>query len=299
MSGVKPEDDYCHGDYPRNITDIWKENWYFNFIDLENKAWGYNHFSLRRDVQRGIFRAMHVVDDVPLIYENEMDIDERFEKVGDGSLAFEVLDPLKKHRVVFNGPKHKIELVYEARFGIVDFHEGEERHDSEQKILDIEHYEQAMNASGTVTMDGKTRSISCFGQRDHSWGFRNEDLIQGWNWIAIQCPDRTISFVIAKITEDFSGSRGHLSDGSGSTKILDARKVSTNRDAKSLPMGSTYKLEAADGRTWTITSKMFSQISLPMKEKKGGVVHENFSRFSIEESGETGVGIDEYMEKAK
>jgi hypothetical protein len=43
---------------------------------------------------------------------------------------------------------------------------------------------------------------------------------------------------------------------------------------------------------------MFSQISLPMKEKKGGVVHENFSHFSIEESGETGVGIDEYMEKA-
>jgi len=228
-----------------------------------------------------------------------MDIDERFEKVGDGSLAFEVLDPLKKHRVVFNGPKHKIELVYEARFGIVDFNEGHERDESAPKGLNIEHYEQSMNVSGTVTMDGKTRSISCFGQRDHSWGFRNEDLIQGWNWIAIQCPDRTISFVIAKITEDFSGSRGHLSDGSGSTKILDARKVSTNRDAKSLPMGSTYKLEAADGRTWTITSKMFSQISLPMKEKKGGVVHENFSRFSIEESGETGVGIDEYMEKAK
>jgi len=64
-------------------------------------------------------------------------------------------------------------------------------------------------------------------------------------------------------------------------------------------MGSTYKLEAADGRTWTISSKMFSQIPLPMKEKKGGVVHENFSDFSIEESGGTGVGIDEYMEKAE
>ena len=51
MSGIKPGDEYFHGDYPRNITDIWKENWYFNFIDLNNKAWGYNHFSLRRDNQ--------------------------------------------------------------------------------------------------------------------------------------------------------------------------------------------------------------------------------------------------------
>jgi len=299
MSGVKPEDDYCHGDYPRNITDIWKENWYFNFIDLDNKAWGYNHFSLRRDVQRGIFRAMHVVDEVPLIYENEIDIDERFEKVGDGSLSFEIIDPHKKHRVIFNGPKHKLDLVYEPRFGIVDFNEGEERSGSGHKGLNIEHYEQAMNVSGTITIGGETRSISCHGQRDHSWGFRNEDLIQSWNWIAIQCPDRTISFAIAKITEDFFGSRGHISYGSGSTKILDVQKVSTDRDAKALPTGSTYRLEDADGRTWTISSKMFSQISLPMKEKKGGVVHENFSYFSIEESGDTGVGIDEYMEKAE
>ena len=298
MNGIKPEDDYCHGDYPRDITDIWKENWYFNFIDLDKKAWGYNHFSLRRDVQRGIFRAMHVVDEVPLIYENEIDIDERFEKVGDGSLSFEILDPLKKHRVVFNGPKHKLDLVYGARFGIVDFNEGQERSESGHKGLNIDHYEQAMNVSGTVTMDGKTRSISCFGQRNHSWGFRNEDLIQGWNWIAIQCPDRTISFVIAKITEDFSGSRGHISDGSGSTKILDVQKISTDRDAKAHPTGSTYKLEDAGGRTWTISSKMFSQISLPMKEKKGGVVHENFSYFTIEGAGDRGVGIDEYMEKA-
>jgi hypothetical protein len=241
---------------------------------------------------------MHVVDEIPLIYENEIDIDERLKKVGDGSLSFEIIDPHKKHRVIFNGPKHKLDLVYEPRFGIVDFHEGEERIESGHKGLDIEHYEQAMNVSGSVTMDGKTRCISCFGHRDHSWGFRNEDLIQGWNWIAIQCPDRTINFVIAKITEDFSGSRGRISDGSGSTKILDVQKVSTDRDAKSLPVGSTYRLEASDGRTWTISSKMFSQISLPMKEKKGGVVHENFSHFSIEESGETGVGIDEYMEKA-
>lgn len=299
MGNNKSEDDYCHGDYPRNISDMWKENWYFNFVDLENKVWGYSHFSLRRDTQTGIFRAMHVVDEVPQIYENEIDIDERFEKVSDGFLSFEVIDPHKKHRVIFNGSTHQVDLLYEARFGVLDFAEGEERGESDQKGMHVEHYEQAMHVSGTVTKDGKKRSVSCLGHRDHSWGFRNEELIQGWNWIAIQFPHKTINFVKAKITEKFFVDRGHISDGSGNIKILKVQMVETNRDPNNVPTGTTYQLEDADGRNWTITSKRFSHISLPMKEKKGGIVHENFSTFSIEETGETGVGIDEYMENAR
>ena len=33
-------------DYPKPLDSHWKENWYFNFIDKENRAWGVNHFSL-------------------------------------------------------------------------------------------------------------------------------------------------------------------------------------------------------------------------------------------------------------
>lgn len=163
MGRIKPEDDFCHEDYPRNITDIWKENWYFNFVDLEKKAWGYNHFSLRRDTQRGIFRAMHVVDDVPLIYENEIDIDERCEKVTDGSLSFEIIDPHKKHRVIFNGPQHKVDLLYDARFGLVDARDSENGGPSTGKRLHIEHYEQAMFVTGVITKDGKAWALSCLG----------------------------------------------------------------------------------------------------------------------------------------
>ncbi len=299
MSRIKPEDDFCHEDYPRNITDIWKENWYFNFVDLEKKAWGYHHFSLRRDTQRGIFRAMHVVDDIPLIYENEIDLDQRCVKVDDGALSFEIVNPHKKHRVIFNGPKHRVDLLYEARFGLVDSRDGEKPGASNDKRLHIEHYEQAMFVAGTMTKEGETRSLSCLGHRDHSWGFRNEELIVGWNWIAIQFPERTFCFAKARITEDFSIGRGHISDRDGNTKILKVEVASTGRDADSVPTGSKYVLEDAEGRTWTIDSKRFSHISLPMKEKKGGVVHENFSTFFLEESNDTGVGIDEYMENAE
>ena len=299
MSRIKPEDDFCHDDYPRNITDMWKENWYFNFVDLENKAWGYNHFSLRRDSQTGIFRAMHVVDDVPLIYENEIGIAERCEKVSDGSLSFEVIIPHEKHRVAFNGPQHNIDLLYEARFGLVDSGAGERNPPSTGRRLHIEHYEQAMLVSGVITKDGKTRAISCQGHRDHSWGFRNEALIQGWNWIAIQFPEKTFSFAKAKITKEFAVDRGHISYSSGNTIIKKIQILSTDRDSSGVPIGTRYKLEDEKGCSYLISSKRFSNISLPMKEKKDGIVHENFSSFVIEESGDIGIGIDEYMENVQ
>jgi hypothetical protein len=299
MGGIKPEDDFCHADYPRNIKDIWKENWYFNFVDIEQKAWGYHHFSLRRDTQRGIFRAIHMVDGLPLIYENEMGIDGSCEKISDGALSFEIMAPHKQHHVIFNGPRHKVDLLYNARFGLVDSGSDRQRGESDNKRLHIEHYEQAMFVTGSILKDGKTRPINCLGHRDHSWGFRNEELIQGWNWIAIQFPDRTFSFAKARITENFAVDRGHISHANGIVNIFKIKVATTVRDAEGAPTGSVYQLEDAEGRTWTITSKRFAHISLPMKEKKGGVVHENFSTFLIEESNETGIGVDEYMEDAR
>ena len=236
------------------------------------------------------------MDDTPLIYENEIDIDEECRSVSDGTLSFEILEPHQKHRVMFQGPNHRIDLNYRARFGLVDSGSDEDRGSSGSKRLHIEHYEQSMFVTGKLTKEGHTRPLDCLGHRDHSWGFRNEELIQGWNWIAIQFPERTFSFAKAKITEQFAVDRGHISDGNGDVNIIKIRVLSTGRDDQGVPTGSVYQLEDAQNRTWTVTSNRFSNISLPMKEKKGGVVHENFSTFLIEESNETGIGADEYME---
>jgi hypothetical protein len=152
--------------------------------------------------------------------------------------------------------------------------------------------------SGKLVKDGKSRSLSCLGHRDHSWGFRNEELISGWNWIAVQFPERTFSFAKAKITETFAVDRGHISGPDEIVNIFKIKVLSTGRDPEGVPTGSVYRLEDENKGIWTITSKRFSHISLPMKEKKGGVVHENFSSFLIEETNESGIGIDEYMESA-
>jgi hypothetical protein len=300
MDRIKPEDDYCHHDYPKDTSDVWKENWYFSFVDKDNKAWGMNHISLTRNEQVGRFRAMHIVDDEPLIYEENMELTDPVENISDGKLSFEIIEPHRKHRIVFNGPKHSVDLVFEARFELVDFLEGkEDQGDLSNKSMHIEHYEQAMTVSGSVTKDGKTRTISCLGHRDHSWGFRNENLILGWNWVAVQFPDRTFSFSKATITEDFFMDGGFIHDAAGSVRIKKMEMVSTDRDESGAPITTTYKLEDVQGRTWTIISDRFSHITVPMAEKEDGIVYENFSSFIIQETNETGLGIDEYMETHK
>ena len=84
MTTVPPEDEYVHNDYPRDEDKAWKENWYFNFIDRENNAWGINHISLERHKQQGRFSALHVVDGEILMHLNYVPLTEDFKDITDG-----------------------------------------------------------------------------------------------------------------------------------------------------------------------------------------------------------------------
>ena len=51
------------------------------------------------------------------------------------------------------------------------------------------------------------------------------------------------------------------------------------------------------GRAWTLTSRRFSGLVLPLREKGVEVVvYENFADYTVAQTGEVGVGIDEYLD---
>jgi len=298
MSTVPPHDEFIHQDYPRGQAEPWKENWYFNFIDRKNKAWGINHISLERHRQTGHFRAFHVVDDEILMYANKIQLDDTFRELTDGKLSIQFLKPHKEFRLVFDGPNHSLDLTYRARFEVFDYATKKRTElKGDRKSLAINHYEQALTAEGTLLKDGASRPIACFGHRDHSWGYRNEPKISGWNWIAIQFPERTINISQVRIAGIADMNRGFVSEKEGNTGIRNLKIISTTRDESGLPFSSTYQTSDESGRTWTLTSRKFSGLFLPLREKGSNVVvHENFAEFSLVETGETGVGIDEYLD---
>jgi hypothetical protein len=298
MSSVPAQDEYIHQDYPLGESDPWKENWYFNFIDRKNSAWGINHISLERHKQVGHFRAFHVVDDEILMYANRIQLNDNFQALTDGKLSIDFLEPHKKFRLTLNGPNHSVDLTYHARFEVFDYAtKKREELRGDKKSLAINHYEQALLVEGTLTKDGNSRVISCLGHRDHSWGYRNEPNISGWNWIAAQFPERTINVSQVRIAGHRNMDRGFVSEKAGNTGIRALKVISTERDESGKPIGSIYEAVDERGRKWTLTSRKFSGLFLPLREKGSNVaVHENFADYAVTETGEAGVGIDEYLE---
>ena len=293
----KPVDDYCHTDYPQVLSGLWKENWYFNFIDLPNKAWGMHHISLERKTGRGRFRALHIIDHDASYYENEIDVADRCECLSDGNLTVEVIEPFKTHTVEFDGQGYKLALKFNARFAVRDY-EGREKDRNKEKVA-VEHYEQGMMVSGFIEKSNESRILSCYGHRDHSWGYRDESNIKGWRWVAINFDSYNMSFVKVWITEDLSIDAGFITNNEMSTAIKKVDILSTKYDERGVPIGSEYALNDSEGRRFVLTSQRFSTTEIPMKEKKGGVVHENFSYFFNKGESTAGTGVDEYMGESK
>lgn len=290
---MEPKDEFIH-EYPKPLEAHWKENWYFNFIDRPNGAWGINHISLMRHRNQGRFSAFHVVDDQVLMYSDLIDIEDQMDELTDGKLKFDFVEPFKRFRVTFNGPVHQVDLEYEARFPVFDYAGGRPERPGRDKALAVNHYEQALTCKGTVTKGDQTRQIDCLGHRDHSWGYRNESKVSGWNWVAVQFPERTINLSRVIIGKAFMGS-GFVSTAEGNTRISRVSVDDTVFKNKA-PVSSVFTGVDKEGRTWKLKSEKFSGLYLPMKEKgEGVVVHENFAEYTDLETGEKAPGIDEYL----
>jgi hypothetical protein len=284
------KDEKLH-EYPKDLKSPWKENYYFNFIDRENNAWGINHVSLMRHKQKGRFSAFHVIDGEQIMYSSYVDIEPEMKEITDGKLKFEFLEPFKKFKLTFDGDKHKVELDYDARFEVFDYAMGKNKRGGKTPM---EHYEQALFVKGKVEKDGKTIDIDCLGHRDHSWGYRNESQISGWNWIAVQFPNMTVNMSRVTVGAAFMGN-GFISDKDGNTRIIRVNVDDTKHDGEK-PLSSVFTGTDKAGKVYKFQSEMFSQLYLPMKEKGDNVVvYENFAEYTDLETGEKGIGIDEYL----
>lgn len=290
---MEARDEFVH-DYPKPLDSHWKENWYFNFIDRENGAWGINHISIERHKQTGRFSAIHVVDGQMLLYSNVIDVEDEIPELTDGKLKFEFVKPFEQFKLTFNGPRHQVDLDYKARFPMFDYGSGGKDKSGKRRELVTNHYEQALVCTGKITFKDQAREIECFGHRDHSWGYRNESKVKGWNWVAAQFPDKTINMCLIDLGDKALAS-GFVSTANGNSRIKSVTVEDTDFKNR-CPVASVFTGVDADGRSWKLKSDKFSSLYLPMQEKgKGVVAHENFSEYENLDTGEKGVGIDEYL----
>jgi hypothetical protein len=300
---LQDHDEYLHLGYPRENLSPWKENYYFNFIDTTANCLGIFHVSIQRHKGTAILKAICVLDGNSFSYINEIEWPLYAGKnlsdsvvISDGVLTFEILEPFKRHRVLFDDSSTRMNLIYEKRFDQYLYSNEGFTDNHGDKALDVVHYEQGMSVNGDISIGSTITKISCLGHRDHTWGFRDEQNLGGWNWIAIQCDNSTWNFYQLRRNNGSPNSvAGFISYKDRNETIIDVQVIDIQNNVDGEPVFCDYRVKLESGTVFNISAERFIRMPIPFGGGVPVIHHENFSNFLIKETGEKGVGIDEHM----
>lgn len=300
---INDHDEYLHLGYPRSSTSPWKENYYFNFTDTAANAYGLFHVSIQRHKGIAVLKALCVINDAPFNYVNEIEWPMKNDNshidsvvISDGVLKFEILEPFECQKVVFDDGNTRMNMIYTKRFNTYLYDDERFTETHGDKALDVVHYEQGMFVNGDISINGSKLDIRCFGHRDHTWGFRDEQNLGGWNWIAIQCNSSTWNFYQLRRSNGAPNSvAGFISYEDRNETIIDVEIIDIESNDNNEPVICNYRVTLQNGDVFNVSAKRFIRMPIPFGGGVPVIHHENFSNFLIKETGEIGVGIDEHM----
>ena len=292
-------DEFLHLGFPKNTKTKWKENYYFNFFDKDSNAMGIFHFSHQRWDGKAKLTSAQCIDgkhhffrefiDLPL---TDPDLHNGDFVVKNEHFGFRVVDPYKHHVVTFEKDNLSIHLNFRDRFPVVDF-EAKVKSETD-KSLDIDHYEQGMHVEGLITLNGTEKSIKCYGHRDHTWGVRNEAGLKGWHWLAILGERSSWNLTRVNRVNAKDDQTGFYCHADGTNFVTGLEVLDIQYNEKKEPVLCRYKGTLDNGEIRTIVAKRLHRLDLKTDDLPVGYF-ENMSEFVIEETGETGVGVDEHM----
>ena len=297
------QDEFLHMDFPTDAKASWKENYYFSYVDKNADAMGMLHFSIHRHRGIAAIQSYHHIGGEIFSYRNTPAFpaeasDNKQLIVDDGAYSIEILEPMKRHKVCLVHEGTRIELEFEGRMPPYLFKHADEESAKRARVtsaMDVVHYEQSMKVSGEIHHDGKQHSISCLGHRDHTWGFREEAGIGGWEWAAFECEQSSWCISIVILADGSTRANGFMmKSGEEGVAIKNASMEVVEEDPSGAPAITRYKVELVSGETYTVVANCFTL--MPIDDPMSAVVaDENFSNFLVEETGEQGVGIDEHV----
>ncbi len=302
---------------PHEAFMMWKENWCFSGIDTEHRLGVVFHFSLRPTRDEGIFTAKFVIDgeEYRSVQRSPIPRDvTELVPVSNGDLELEVLEPHRRFRVTYQGEKIRADIQFEGRFEPWDFREGVKTGSPTamgeygRTVFHFPHYEQGLIMSGTVEiLDGdepRVLEVAGFGNRDHSWGWRNDHLFISHHWINPNFEDRflqgTSMFESTYPEPKFGGFEARESGNVGVVHIdmSDAYWLEKeNEPIGPLDRDCTYVLTLGSGEKRRLTAHLstaYGQASLNFRSRDRSKAYQDiqiFCDWSLPDEGLTGTGI--------
>ena len=249
-------DEYLH---PPTKESKWRESYYFNWVDLENKISGFSTIGIVPNENRREMVFFLFLEDKKEIYYKEPLL-ESYEKniepmLQDKRLSYSLIKPFKLWHISYKSRKLKFDISFKTRFPT--FYFGKDSSAS---------WHQHFEASGTIKgelryYDGSKINISGFGQRDKSWGYRDWHQFDKWYAGHFQFKEWSCAFRKdhAKDRIDLSG---HISNKKGNLPLKSLEINTTNdKDQFESPLTTVYRVEDNKGNIHQIKAERISKDS--------------------------------------
>jgi len=317
---IKPEDEYRHACPPEEAGGLWGDTLWVSVVDRDANIFGINHFHLtNKNFAR--YEALYVIDGVQQLYGNKHPLDPRPDRGpwSDGRLSYEVVEPLKRIRIQFDGPRFGFDFMFTGRFPVFDYNDCIKGNPLAHHHTYGGHFEQGMLCTGEFEIrggpaKGDRRTINSWAHRDHSWSTRFAEEPSwvpldgdkaGHYWPSIQLADKHINAFGLIDPNSFPEVKGRgpiggfLSDESGSKPIkrckaeiltaADRRNAEAFRYEIVLPDDSVIHVRT--GRKYGMV-KLWDRGENDLENRLD--CYEPFFDFEVEETGERGYGVAEY-----
>jgi len=176
-------------------------------------------------------------------------------------------------------------------------------------VFHFPHYEQGLQMQGTITARsgphaGRTWQVNGFGNRDHSWGWRDDHLFIQHHWLNANFDDRFLqgtSMFETTYPEPKHG--GFESRGSGNVGVVRVQPrhaywlEQDNVPMPDLDRDCTYDLTLEDGTVRTVVAHLsdaVGSLALNFRSRDRTRAYQDiqaFCRFTLPDEGLEGSGV--------
>ncbi len=316
IGNLSPEDDFLH---PLGPESNFNESMYFNFFDPDQSIGGFVRLGNRANEGQAEMTVCLFLPDGRVLFTFKRAQIANNDAFDAGGLRFEVLEPTELLRTVYEGrvielddsrslsdprqafeqsPRRRIALDLRHRacgpmYG--SSHDRRESGRSAEQQFARAHYEQHMQVSGAIDLEGERVEIEGFGLRDHSWGPRYWQAIEGYEWLTMNFgPDLGAMVSVIRVAGAEPRHGGVIVRDGELTRVERAVIEAEYEDNGLYPRSLVAKVETRDGETLEIHGTVVGFI--PLRNRREGMtthIGEGMTEWRL--GDRVGYGLSEFL----
>ncbi len=168
----------------------WQESFYFNWADPARRSFTLARTGYRFHPRKTDGLAISLRDGELELFYGPADLDhdgdcrdeDPTRGMRSGDLVVTLLEPLRRWRLQIEGERG-MDVIFESNTPAFDYGaQGAKL----ARTMTGAHFEQSGRVTGWTHFGSERQEIDALGQRDKSWGVRDWEHLEGWEWISGQ-----------------------------------------------------------------------------------------------------------------